>query len=138
MLLDTHVWLWAVEDEPNRLGARTRALLRRINSRSTIRISAASVFEVVALHAAGRLRLASPPEEWIRDALSSPWVRVADLTPSIAVDGGYIPRTALADPIDRLLVATARHLDVPLVTADRAILQYASASRAVNVRDASR
>jgi PIN domain nuclease of toxin-antitoxin system len=53
------------------------------------------------------------------------------------VDAGYIPRTALADPMDRLLVATARQLDATFVTADRAILTYARGGH-VRVHDASR
>jgi PIN domain nuclease of toxin-antitoxin system len=42
-----------------------------------------------------------------------------------AVDAGFIPRAALSDPLDRLLVATARQLDATLVTGDSAILAYA-------------
>ena len=33
------------------------------------------------------------------------------------------------DPADRLLVATARALDVPILTRDRKILDYAEAGR---------
>jgi PIN domain nuclease of toxin-antitoxin system len=29
------------------------------------------------------------------------------------------------DPADRLIIATARHLDVPIVTSDRTIIAYA-------------
>jgi PIN domain nuclease of toxin-antitoxin system len=47
-----------------------------------------------------------------------------------------VPRTALADPLDRLLVSTARHLDAVFVTADRQILEYASETGNVRVHDA--
>jgi PIN domain nuclease of toxin-antitoxin system len=43
----------------------------------------------------------------------------------------------LPDPVDRLLVATARHLDATFITADRAILAYALDGH-VRVHDASR
>jgi PIN domain nuclease of toxin-antitoxin system len=137
VLLDTHVWIWAVDDD-RRLGPRSRGLLRRISTPSALRISAVSVFELVALHTAGRLLLSRTPEQWVRDALRSPWVSLAELSPAIAIDGGYVSREALADPMDRLLVATARHLDLPLMTADRRIVEYGKRSGAVRVHDASR
>jgi PIN domain nuclease of toxin-antitoxin system len=65
-------------------------------------------------------------------------VRIAELTPSVAIDAGAIPRAALSDPLDRLLVSTARHLDAVFVTADRQILEYASETGNVRVHDASR
>jgi PIN domain nuclease of toxin-antitoxin system len=136
VLLDTHAWLWAVDDDA-RLGRKTRNLLLKAEARSALRISVVSVFEIIALHTAGRLQLARTPEQWMREALESPWVRLAELTSSIAIDGGSIPRAALPDPTDRLLVATARQFDVGFVTADRAILAYASRTRSVRVHDAS-
>jgi PIN domain nuclease of toxin-antitoxin system len=136
VLLDTHVWLWAVEDG-GRLGRQTRRLLLKAEARTALRISVVSIFEVIALHTAGRLRLARTPEQWMREALDAPALRLAELTSSIAIDAGGIPRTALPDPMDRLLVATARQLDVPLVSADRAILDYAAHARSPRVHDAS-
>jgi PIN domain nuclease of toxin-antitoxin system len=136
VLLDTHAWLCAVEDDA-RLGRTTRNLLLKADARSALRISVVSVFEIIALHAAGRLRLARTPEQWMHEALESPSVRLAELTSSIAIDGGSIARAALPDPIDRLLVATARQLDVAFVTADRTILSYAARARSPRVHDAS-
>ena len=45
--------------------------------------------------------------------------------------------SVLGDPMDRLLVATARQLNATFVTADRAILAYARGGH-VRVHDASR
>jgi PIN domain nuclease of toxin-antitoxin system len=59
-------------------------------------------------------------------------VRLAELTRGVAVDAGFIPRAALPDPLDRLIVATARQLAATLLTADSAILEYAK--RTGNVR----
>ena len=137
LLLDTHVWIWSTEGDVRRIGRRTRQLLARAEATSTIRISPASVFEVTALHTAGRLHLARPVEQWIREGLETAGVRVAELTPSVAIDAGGVPRTALADPIDRLLVATARQIGATLLTADSLILEHASATRSVRVHDAS-
>jgi PIN domain nuclease of toxin-antitoxin system len=84
---------------------------------------------------AGRLRLAQPVEQWIEASLDSPGVRLAELTRGVAVDAGFVPRTARAHPIDRLLVATARQLDATLMTADAGILSYAAQTSNLRVHD---
>jgi PIN domain nuclease of toxin-antitoxin system len=138
LLLDTHVWIWSVHGDVDRLGRRTRRLLSTAESRGALRVSPISLFEIAALHTLGRLRLTRTPEQWIRESLDLAGVRLAELSPAIAVDAGTIPRTALADPLDRLLLATARQMDAVFLTSDTQILAYASAQRNVHVQDASR
>lgn len=106
-------------------------------AQDAIRVSPASLFELTALHTLGRIRLTRRPEEWIRDSLTAGGIRIAELTPEIAVDAGHIPRTALADPLDRILVATARHFDATFLTSDARILHYASKSGDVRVHNAA-
>jgi PIN domain nuclease of toxin-antitoxin system len=137
VLLDTHAWIWSVEGDPRRVGRRSRGLLSRAQAQDAIRISPATVFEVSALHTAGRLRLARSPEQWILDALAVAGVRLAPLSAAVAIDAGGIPRTALPDPLDRLLVATARQLDATLLTSDGRILEYAAQTANVRVHDAA-
>jgi PIN domain nuclease of toxin-antitoxin system len=136
LVLDTHVWVWSVEGDVRRIGRRARHLLSQAEAQDAIRVSPATIFEVTALHTAGRLRLARPPEQWIRDALDVGGIRLAPLSPAIAIDAGHIPRRALADPLDRLLVATARQLDATFLTRDTPILDYASKTGHVRVHDA--
>ena len=136
LVLDTHVWIWSVEGQVRRVGRRTRRLLSRAEADDAIRISSATVFEVAALHTAGRLRLARAPEQWIREALGVAGVRLAPLSAAIALDAGGIPRAAIADPLDRLLVATARQLDATFFTSDTRILEYAIATGNLRVHDA--
>ena len=136
LLLDTHVWLWSVDGDTRRIGRRTRQSLSRGESREAIRISPVSLFELTALHTLGRLRLARPVEQWMQEALEAAGVRIAELSPAIAIDAGQIPRAALADPLDRLLVATARRLDATFLTSDARILEYATSTGNVRVQDA--
>jgi PIN domain nuclease of toxin-antitoxin system len=138
LLLDTHVLIWTMVGDARRLGRRTRALLTRAEARGELRISALTLFEITALHTLGRLTLTIPPERWIRDALDVAGIRVAELSYDAAVDAGSIPRSALEDPIDRLLVATARRLDANFLTGDSRILNYASAQSNLRVHDAGR
>lgn len=138
LLLDTHVWIWSVEGDVRRIGRRARQLLARAASTDAIRISPATVFELTALHTAGRLRLARSPAAWIGEALAGHGVRLAPLSAAIAVEAGSLPRAAINDPLDRLLVATARQLDATFLTSDPRILEYAAATSNVRVHDASR
>ena len=57
--------------------------------------------------------------------MAGPGIREAALTPEIAVDASYLPGDLHGDPADRLLVATARHLGIPLVTRDAKLIAYA-------------
>jgi len=138
LLLDTHVWVWALEGNRRRIGRRTRTVLARAEADDAVRVSPVSVFEVTALHTLGRLRLTQRPDEWIREALETSGARIAELSASAAVDAGAITRDALPDPLDRLLVATARHTHATFLTCDERILKYAAIDPGLRVHDARR
>lgn len=134
LLLDTHAWVWSKAHDA-RLGRVTERLLNRAAIQNALRVSPVSFFEVATLHANHRIHFDRTLEQWIVEATQD--VRLAELTPEAAIDAGYIVRSALPDPMDRLLVATARRLDAMFITADRAILAYARGGE-VRVHDASR
>lgn len=81
--------------------------------------------EVSLLHAKRRLRLGRALRTWVRQALAPP-IRVADLTPEIALECHHLPVWLHSDPADRVLVATARQEGLTLLTRDRTILDYAA------------
>jgi len=138
LLLDTHAWLWTAEGDSRRVGRKALRLIAQAEARGGARVSAASVFEIVALHTAGRVLLAHPPEQWIETSLDRSGIRIAEVTREVAVDAGFIPRTALPDPVDRLLVATARQLGATFLTADATVLSYAARASNVRVHDLAR
>jgi len=135
LLLDTHSWIWVVEGQTRRVGRRTRQLVTRAEAQYQVRLSPISIFEVMALHTAGRVEFATRADHWLAAALSGPGIRLAELTPSIAVDAGAVPRDALPDPIDRILTATARQLGAVFVTGDESILDYAKRTGTLRVHD---
>ncbi len=126
-----------MEGAAKRIGRRTRRSVELASARDRIRISPASIFEITALCAAGRLKLARPIEQWVYEALDTNGLRVAELSVAVALDAGQITRAELADPMDRLLVATARLLDATFATSDVAILKYAADSNHVRVMNAA-
>lgn len=137
MLLDTHTWIFSSIDS-KRLGRRASRLIEHERRAGRLVVSVASMFEIGSLVAAGRLHLERSVDAWIRQSIDAGRMQVADITTTIALDGGSIPTTSLPDPVDRLLVATARTLGVPLATRDDRILRYVEASGAGRVIDISK
>lgn len=52
---------------------------------------------------------------------------MAPMNHKIAFAAWNLPEPIHGNPADRLMIAIARELDVPLITRDRAILAYAAA-----------
>lgn len=136
IVLDTHVLIWALDDDA-RLGGQARAVLARASEAGGVFVSAITPWEIALLVHKGRLALADDVGAWLETVLALPALRLAALEPAIAVDSVRLPGTLHADPADRIIIATARHLGSPLLTADRALLDYGDAGH-VRVIDASR
>ncbi|MBI4703029.1 MAG: PIN domain-containing protein [Deltaproteobacteria bacterium] len=51
-------------------------------------------------------------------------IRLHALTPQICVASTQLPGALHGDPADQIIVATARLLGIPVVTADRRIREY--------------
>lgn len=122
ILLDTHIWIWWAESSP-RLSARHAALIAS-NITGGICVSVVSCWEAAKLVSLGRLVLSNPVGDWIDGSLARPGIGLIALTPQIAVEACNLPTPFHRDPADELLVATARILRMPLLTADQKILAY--------------
>ena len=72
----------------------------------------------------GRLTLPCPVFEWLQQALAYPGVRLIELSPRICAESTQLPGSFHRDPADQIIVATARVLDMPLITRDEKILAY--------------
>jgi len=126
VLLDTHVLVWMAEGD-ERLAGPARGRIEAAAARAQAWVSAITPWEVGMLVAKGRLVLAQDVQAWMDDVLALPGIRLAPLSPAIAVASSRLPGELHGDPADRLIVATARQLGATLVTADRALLAYAAA-----------
>jgi len=116
LLLDTHIWLWSLQDQ-RRLGKRVLRELRA--PENELWLSPISTWEALILHEKGRLHLHGDLNGWVARA-TAPF-REAPLTHDIAAvsRGLSLPHR---DPADRFLAATAQVLDLTLVTADASLL----------------
>ena len=86
-------------------------------------ISAISCWELAKLVEKNRIGFSIPSLAWIRRSLNEFNIRIADLSPEIAVESTVL-RGLNRDPADQIIVATSRILGMPLVTADKQILEF--------------
>ena len=126
LLLDTHVWAQLAEGSA-RLDQRTRNEIDEAGHRHELFVSIASVWELAMLDGRGRIRLSLPCHEWVHAALAPRSIALANLTVDIVIASTRLPGTIHGDPMDRMIVATAREISATLVTADRALLRYGRA-----------
>ena len=115
LLLDTHIWLWS-QVEPAKLGSRVQRELQEPGNEKWL--SPISVWEAAVLHRKGRLIISGDTAAWF--GLACRGLLEAPLTYEIALLAEQLQLHP--DPADRFLAATAKVLDLTLVTADRRLL----------------
>jgi len=126
LLLDTHIWLWSLEDH-KRLG---KGVLRELrNPGNQIWLYPISTWEILTLNARGRIRLPADFGAWVAQATAR--FMEAPLTHEIAVAARRLPWSH-KDPADRFLAATAQILHLTLVTADIKMLGLGDISTLAN------
>ena len=118
LLLDTHILLWALNDDP-RLSGKTRKL---IENAADVYVSAASFWEMAIKVGVGKL--AVDLDEIREYCLESGFVELPiTLEHAIAVKDLEHHHK---DPFDRLIIATALSEPMKLLTADPQVAQYTS------------
>jgi PIN domain nuclease of toxin-antitoxin system len=118
LLLDTHVLLWWLADDPA-LSIQARRL---IANEPEVLVSAASAWEIAIKRALGKLEA---PED-LTDAMDASGIGRLPIEFEHAVTAGGLPRHH-DDPFDRMLVAQAQHEGLTLLTSDARIGRYAVA-----------
>lgn len=92
-----------------------------------IRISSISAWEIGMLMSKDRIASTSEPLDFFQQSLALSGGEECGLTAEILVGSSFLPGKLHGDPMDRILVATAREHDLTIVTRDRAILAYGAA-----------
>lgn len=123
VLLDTHVFLWAVAAS-RRLSADARRLIADADE---VNVSAASIWEIAIKVGLGRIK--GEPKDFVDAIERSGFVEL----PVTAVHAASVARLPQhhRDPFDRLLVAQAMAEPLVLLTADEALLPYSELVRLV-------
>lgn len=114
LLLDTHIWLWALL-EPERLSTPVQQALTAPDTE--LWLSPISVWEALLLAERGRIQVEGTPAVWVERLLNALPRHEAALTADVALASRAV-ELSHEDPADRFLAATARVYDLVLVTAD--------------------
>ena len=138
LLLDTHVWIWWMEDDLARATVGTADLLARAELEGDLLVSDVSYWEVAVKAARGKMRLTMDAMSWLERAAGAPGFRSCPLSRDVLLHSTRLVGKPHNDPADRMLIATAQLHGVPLVTADKGIIGYAERFSGLHVIDVSR
>lgn len=119
LLLDTHVLLWWLADDP-RLSDVAR---ERLETEPRAAVSSASCWEVAIKVKLGKLPAPDGDVRRLPDLIAGQGFSMLPITAHHAIAAAALPDIH-RDPFDRLLVAQAREEGLAIVTKDRAIQAY--------------
>ena len=125
VLLDTCAVLYMANGEPMAPAAQAAMLAAR--TAGGLLVSPVSAWEIGLLAKSGRVDFLPDAKTWFDAMRRGSGAVTAPFTAEIAIDSSFLPQPLHGDPADRLLIATARHINLPLVTRDRLIRAYADA-----------
>jgi PIN domain nuclease of toxin-antitoxin system len=117
-ILDTHALIWVAENDPR----LSQTALDFINdcARNELGICDISLLEIAMLHHKERIPSKTPLGRILGQAEMN--FNVLRLNSNIAAATYALPLIQ-ADPFDRVIVATAKHHQLPLITKDRLIIE---------------
>lgn len=124
IVLDTHVLLWWASGDKAQLSAAAGQAIEAELNNGRIVASSISAWELAMLVSKDRLALSVDVEEWLSVVSQIEAVSFVPVDNEIAVKSIELPGEFHKDPADRIIVATARKLAAPLVTADEKIRAY--------------
>lgn len=118
ILLDTHIWIWFVNNSPQ----LPKNIKSKILESDFLCLSPISCWEVSMLESKKRIELKLDIKIWMKYATSLSNFKILDLTPEIAILSNNLTENFHQDPADRIITATALHHNIPLATLDNKII----------------
>jgi PIN domain nuclease of toxin-antitoxin system len=114
---DTHPLVFWSSNRQTRLGKRARRILQETEQgKHSIIVPIVVLEEINRLVERNLVHLAVPFRRWAEELERSPNFQVQAYTLDVLLES--VSLVAIRDPADRAIVATARHLRCPLITAD--------------------
>ena len=120
LLLDTHTFLWFVDDDP-KLSNRLKDLIEDTNNISYL--SVASLWEMSIKYNLGKLTLDPNYEEFIEREVITSTIQLLNIELSHLRINATLPFHH-RDPFDRLIIAQSIVEDIPIITVDSAFNKY--------------
>ena len=125
ILVDTHIFVSLLSGSEELTANARHEIESCTKNEGQVLISAISIWEIGMLSQKGRITLKKPTLQWVKEALKAPYIYLAALSPEIAIESCQLPGEFHGDPADRIITATSRVLNVPLLTKDARIHEYA-------------
>lgn len=119
VVADTHAIVWYVEADPRLSPAALQAIEDAARAGDPVFVSAVTFAEVVYLEEKGRVRKGQFDHLRLILTQSGAVSRIIPFDADMADAMRQIPAAIVPDMPDRMIGATALHLGLPLVTADR-------------------
>jgi PIN domain nuclease of toxin-antitoxin system len=135
-LIDTHIWIWYLDGAAERIQPEALELLRRCVRGERLLVSDISVWELGMKAAKGHIQLSPSPIGWVAAAGRRRGFDFLPVDRATLLASTSLPGEVHGDPADRILMATAALSGLPLVTADRLIVEYARREGGLSVCDA--
>jgi PIN domain nuclease of toxin-antitoxin system len=117
LLLDTHAFLWAIDDDP-RLSQKAREAI--VDGNNIVFVSAATAWEITIKKGIGKLKI---PQGGYLEELRLHRFTPLDITTEHALAVDDLPKHH-KDPFDRMLAAQAQLENLTLVTHDPKLMVY--------------
>jgi PIN domain nuclease of toxin-antitoxin system len=124
ILLDTCVLIFIANGTRMNEGAEAEISEAAYDGR--LYVSPMSAWEIGIAVAKNRLKLPLGPLEFFQRFLTRMEAKLSAVSPEILIASSYLPGNLHSDPMDRILISTARNLDMVLVTRDDPILDYSA------------
>ena len=120
LLLDTHIFIWWV-DEPEKLSAAAMSALQ--DEANELLLSVASVWEMQIKIQLGKLKLSLPLKELLKNQQETNEITISPITLDHVLALDALPFYH-KDPFDRLLIAQSIEEEITIVTADSQFSAY--------------
>lgn len=120
-LLDTHAFIWWVTDD-SQLSVTARNVIA--DSGNSLFLSVVSSWEIIIKNKLGKLTWPEPVEQYIPNRLAINRFENLPIEMSHVLQVASLPNIH-RDPFDRILIAQSQVENLPIVTIDQQITQYA-------------
>ncbi len=115
IVIDTHIFIWFFS-RPAMLSAKA---VKAVAEAEKLIVPSIVLWEIAMLAERKRISIPQPWSDWLRRVCGQAGLHIQPITPDIAALSATLEMHR--DPADRLVVATAKALDLPLISADRKI-----------------
>lgn len=115
IVLDTHALVWWVNGDSQLSPNAKTAIENELSTEAGIvLVSTISAWEIAMLVKADRLTLTMALDDWLDTVAAIEGLRFSPVDNNVGVESTRLPGDFHKDPADRMIVALARHLNVPL------------------------